>query len=380
MGKLEVVKAFLIAQLKRRKRNRKFLIWVIIVPILLMGFLNLLWGGQGINANVAVVDYDESSLSKTTISLLETQDNLRIKKAEDLEKGVDLIDRGKVEAVFVIPEGFGSKLNNLTNNNTKDDETIRFKVYYAGGEQEELIRIVLKGITSDINQWLEDENKQEPIDVESHSISIRSWEYSDMLIPGGIIIVLIQLSIFSTSSNFSQMNESDIRKRLVSGSFSEFYSMLGMNISDALFTTLACIIALATGLILFEINIPLLYFFFLTILFFIASLTFAFLGYMIGVFSSDQISAQSVSSFFVFLIVLLAEANLFSNLFPEYIKRISLYTPVGHLMEGFKKLIFFDPTLVDISIVIAFVSFWLIVLIGISSIFGRNLVYKLVKY
>ncbi|MEF8835785.1 MAG: ABC transporter permease, partial [Candidatus Thermoplasmatota archaeon] len=149
-GKILRTWNFMKSHFINRVRTKKFLVWVVITPMLLIGFLNLIGGGeQEIKASVAVVDKDNTFISNTTVNLLRNEDRLEINEVIELEGGIDLLKNGDVEAVLVIPKDFSEKWEKI-GNNSEDYETITFKVYHASGEQEELISKVLKGVTAEV--------------------------------------------------------------------------------------------------------------------------------------------------------------------------------------------------------------------------------------
>ncbi len=54
---------FLKSHFINRVRTKKFLVWVVITPMLLIGFLNLIGGEDEITASVAVLDRDNTFIS-----------------------------------------------------------------------------------------------------------------------------------------------------------------------------------------------------------------------------------------------------------------------------------------------------------------------------
>ncbi len=370
-GKLKRTKLFMNSQFKKRIRSKKFLIWVIIMPMLLIGFLNLIGGSGGIKANVAVVDKDSSNISNTTMSLLRSQDRLDVEEVNTVEQGTDLIKRGKVEALVVIPEDFSEKWEKIEEGN-RSYEPIRFKVYHAGGEQEKLIDTVLKGITADINEFIEGEGENEPVELDNRSVDIRDWTYTDLLLPGGILIILLQLGLLASSNHSSTLKEDMSYKRLKISPLPQVYSISGMVITDALFTAVAGMIALVTGLILFGISVPIYNVFAMALFLVISSLTFSYIGCLIGWISSKQDSAQGLSSMLIFPLIFFSHGYLFSTIFPDYVVKISKWLPIYPHVDILKKLLFYSPSAMDVIWNLGHSLVWLLGVLSIAILLFKR--------
>ncbi len=451
-GKLKQIWIFLRGHFINRVRTKKFLVWVVITPMLLIGFLNLIGGEDEIGASVAVLDRDNSLISNTTVNQLRKEERLDITEVDGLEEGADLLREGEIEAFLVIPEDFSKdfrrirekflfnveqNIENITNdldnqtvseelresyviegyalsddenvsitaeekgerwdlydvnkgynheikkeneelniydNNSGDYETINFDVYHVSGEEEDLINTILKGITADINEFILGDDMQKPIDLVSRPLQLREreWSFSDLLLPGGIMIVILQSAFFASSDNASALTEAMLDKRLGVSPVPRIYSISGMVMTDALFTTIAGMIALVTGLLLFEISLPLVNFLGMIPIIFLSSLIFSYIGCCIGKLSSDRASTQGLSSMMVFPLIFFSQAYLFSMMFPNYVTAISTWLPIYPVADMMKQLLFYSPSLAYYGMKIGQSLLWLIFALVIFLYFYRD--------
>jgi len=341
--------------------------------MLLIGFLNLIGGEDEIKASVAVLDRDNSFISNTTMNILKNEERLEIYEVDQHEDGVELLRQGDVEAYLVIPNDFSEKWRRIRNN-SEDYDTITFEVYHVSGDQEDLIDTVLKGVTADINELILGDEMKKPIELVNRPLQIRDreWSFSDLLLPGGIMIVILQSGFFSSSDNASALTEAMLDKRLGISPVPRIYSISGMVMMDAVFTTIAGIIALITGLILFGISLPLMNFLGMIPIIFISSLVFSYLGCCIGKFSSDRASTQGLSSMMVFPLVFFSQAYLFSMMFPDYVTAISRWLPIYPVADMMKQLLFYSPSLTYYGVKIGQSLLWLIFVFIIFLYFYRD--------
>ncbi len=352
---------------KNRVRTKKFLIWVIITPMLLIGFLNLIGGEDEIDAKIAVLDEDRSEISNLTMSLIRSEDRLDMREVGGFQEGIDMLKDGDVDAFFVIPEDFSDKWSDIRNDSEYHD-TIALDVYHLRGAQEDLIRTILKGVTADINEFVLGEDMEKPVELVSRPLDLgeRDWSYTDLLLPSGMMIVILQSGFFASSDNASALTEAMLDKRLGMSPVSSIYPISGMIIMDALFTTLAGLIALVSGLALFQIALPPLKFLLMIPLIFSSSLLFSYMGNCIGKLSSDRAATQGLSSMVVFPLVFFSQAYLFSTMFPDYVILISKFLPIYPAADVFKNLLISSPSISYVGIRLGQSFIWLI---GVLIIF-----------
>jgi len=175
------------------------------------------------------------------------------------------------------------------------------------------------------------------------------------------MIVILQSGFFASSDNASALTEAMLDKRLGISPVSRIYSISGMVITDALFTTFAGLIALIVGLILFEVPVSLMNLLGIILILFISSLIFSYIGCCIGKFSSDRASTQGLSSMMVFPLIFFSQAYLFSMMFPDYVITISRWLPIYPAADLMKQLLFFSPSLSHFGVKIAQSLLWLLV-------------------
>lgn len=81
-------------------------------PILMGVFFGLIMGGNGSSGNtgksrLAVVDLDQSDISRRFVAELGENENLEIEKVADVSEAKESVRRGQKVGMLVIPEGFG---------------------------------------------------------------------------------------------------------------------------------------------------------------------------------------------------------------------------------------------------------------------------------
>jgi ABC-type multidrug transport system permease subunit len=91
--------------------DRRSVIVSFVVPIAIGSFFGAIFGSGGQNREparigVAIVDRDDSTISKAIVAGAETDKNLRVAKPTE-EDARDLVRKGKTAVAVIIPKGFG---------------------------------------------------------------------------------------------------------------------------------------------------------------------------------------------------------------------------------------------------------------------------------
>ncbi|MBS3789996.1 MAG: ABC transporter permease [Candidatus Thermoplasmatota archaeon] len=356
-----------------RVRTKKFVVWVIITPMLLIGFLNLIGGEEEteMEIEIAVVDNDQSQYSDLTLDFLNSEERVSVSECEDLQNAIDMMKRGDVEGVLVIPDDLSEKWRNISNEGNFT-EPLTFKFYHLSGEHEDLIETILKGVTAEINEIILGDEMRRPVEIEPRALDLREEAYVDFLLPSGIMIVILQGGFFSASNTSSGLSELMLNKRLKISPVPQVISVGGMVTMDGLFTTFSGIIAMITGLILFGVSVSIWGILGLIPVILISSLTFSFIGSLIGRIASDRISSQGLSSMTIFPLIFFTQAYFFHWLFPSYVQKISRVLPIYPAVEMLKRLLFYSSSISYYGMEILRSLIWLAVMLAVFWFLHRE--------
>ncbi|MBT3285248.1 ABC transporter permease [Candidatus Bathyarchaeota archaeon] len=113
------VRALTVKEILRVLREPANLFMLIMLPLVMTLVFGIAFGGIGggdIKYGVAIVDQDASSWSGELVSGLNISGVLVPQFFEDSTSGKDALSQGKVSAVLVIPNGFGSSVDGFKSN------------------------------------------------------------------------------------------------------------------------------------------------------------------------------------------------------------------------------------------------------------------------
>ena len=117
MSQLRAALLVAAADLRRRLRNRSFLIQGLVGPIALAGIISLAFGGGlGLDATVGVVDADGSPMADGFVTGLTEADagDLRFERVGSADEARARVADGDLGAAIVVPDGFTASLETAT--------------------------------------------------------------------------------------------------------------------------------------------------------------------------------------------------------------------------------------------------------------------------
>lgn len=117
MSQLRAALLVAAADLRRRLRNRSFLVQGLVGPIALAGIISLAFGGGlGLDATVGVVDADGSPMADGFVTGVTEADagDLRFERVGSADEARARVADGDLGAAIVVPDGFTASLETAT--------------------------------------------------------------------------------------------------------------------------------------------------------------------------------------------------------------------------------------------------------------------------
>ncbi|HEY1092125.1 MAG TPA: ABC transporter permease, partial [Burkholderiaceae bacterium] len=126
--------ALIKVQIRLYLNNRRAMLINIVMPILIGAFFGFVMGGSGVekplHVKVAIVDQDQSELSKKIVDALAGDANLDVQRIDEGE-AKELVKGGKLKAALVLPKGFGDTASRAMFGGDK----IELPLYYDPSEK-----------------------------------------------------------------------------------------------------------------------------------------------------------------------------------------------------------------------------------------------------
>jgi len=314
-------------------RDRGTFILVLITPTLVLLLMTYALAVDIVHVPIALLDYDQSALSKKFVQQITAGDDLDLYAAvNSMDQVEDLLTRGKIKAAVIIDPEFSADLLSLQGFNLQviidgtEPETGSFAVDHIGWRAEAFANDILASQLQAAGIPLE---SLQPIDLR-----IRAW-YNPSLKPQvdllpGLLSIVLGFPAFSVALTLAREHEHHTLEQLLATPITRIELLLGKMIPYILAGLLNVIFIPLLALAWF--NVPFhgnyLVFLLLSAIFLFAELS---MGMVIGVFMHSQSAALALS----FLVVMFPGFFLTGIFFPiaslpEMARLESLFLPGTH--------------------------------------------------
>lgn len=331
-------------------RNKGMLPIIFVVPIVQLLILVNAATFEMKNINVAVIDLDMSSSSRKLISKYEGSPFYKvIESSFSYEKAVDLMQRGKVDVIIRIPNGFERKL--VRENFVK----VQFVINAINQSVAGLASAYCSSILIDFNRelladWL---NPAQMAGLKSIETDYSYWynpklNYKTFMVPGILVLLVTIIGLLLSGMNIvrekeigtiEQINVTPIRKvQFIAGKLTPFWII-------ALFELA---FGLSVGKLFFDIplvgNLWLIFISGGVFLFVILSF-----GLLVSTITNTQQQAMLVS--FFFLVVFILMSGLFTSIesMPGWAQQIDRLNPLMYFIKIMRMVLLKGSTFADIS-------------------------------
>jgi ABC-2 type transport system permease protein len=187
------------AQLQMTFRRRVTLFWSLFFPIILMGALGLLFGGQLNAGKVAVVGVD-SRAPQAVVHVLEHTKGLTVEHAESAAEAIHQVHTGSRDAAVVFRRApGGTYVARLYTSNTSADQ--------AG-----IIRGIVLGATDGVA--VAATGRPPPVRFETRSVDSSSLTYVDFLVPGVVALAIMNSAVIGLATIMVDWRQRGILRRL----------------------------------------------------------------------------------------------------------------------------------------------------------------------
>jgi ABC-2 type transport system permease protein len=324
-------------------RDRRALLISVLTPIVVAGFFGFLFAGPGSGGNpitrmkVGVADLDNSALTQAVIESLKEDASLEIQILPE-DEARQLVKSGKLRSAIVFPAGFEPAATGAL---VGAGEMPDVKLYYDPSQS--MIRPMVAGLLSQhVMQRLSRPNfignsKPIPFNVDNIAVTTGPRYNSYAHSFAGMSIQFILFMGIDAGIALLMMRQEGMWRRLRAAPLSRVV-LLGSRVAA---TTLIAIMILAVvylaARLVFDVRIAGSVPGFIMVAGAFALLA-ATTGLMIASLGRSVGATRGVAMFSVLILVMLGGAWVPSFLFPEWLQRVTEFTPTRWAVDGLDQM------------------------------------------
>jgi ABC-2 type transport system permease protein len=320
-----------LANVRSFVRDRAALFWTILFPVIFIVLFGVIFSGGGTGYNLGIADQDGTATSAALEAVFAKGSFLKPTDSskDDLLAGMQL---GKVDAVLVIPKGFGAAFQAAGG---PVGAPIKLPLYVdpSSASSAATITQAVMQTEASFEQTLSRRTPVatvEPTEEQSGQLSAAAF-----FVPSILAMALMQLGIFSAIPLVEQ-REKKILKRLSATPLPR-WALVGSNIALRLLVAAAqTIIILAVGARLFDVRIvgspPVIAGFIA-----VGAMAFTALGYVIASFAPTEESANFIVSAVQFPMMFLSGIFFPLQGLPDWLHTVASFLPLTYLGDALRQ-------------------------------------------
>jgi len=344
-----------IYRIKMFVRDKQALFWTIAFPLIFVFiFCGILGRSFNFELNVALVSQESGPIVEELIQGFKRGKIFKFQKNLTLEEAKIQVEKGRLDAVLVIPQGFSSSLFTGGAN---------LLVYYdkTRTQNAQIVSSVFQQISLEISKHTLG-LKRLPIEIELKGIarkkSIENASYSAFFIPGALTMALMAAGLFGVGGGIPREREKGLLRKLATTPLRKLHYGLAFILQSAIMALLQAAIIISVGAFVFRVNFlidPLK----LGIILVLGGITFASLGFLVGSIAKTPSAAEGTINVFYFPMLFLSPVFFPASILPGIVRAISRILPSTYLVNVLRKSLIIGAPLSEISLDLLGLIVWI---------------------
>ncbi len=317
-----------IAHLKMTFREKQVWFWSILYPVFLMVIFMTIFGGfgggndKGFTAEIAVVTGAQTEVSNQFLAILNNIPVLEWKESGSVtrETAEEWLKDKDIDAFIVIPDGSASH---------------RMELYVNRENEQSTTTQALTGILREVASGIDRTSAPAfTLHVDYLSSGSDQLKYTDFLLTGMIALSISQAGLFGMVS-MVEMRRNGLLKRLKMTPINMKLFGLGEMLVRFILSAVQVVLLSGIGLLFYSAQFDFHIGAFL-IMFFIGTLVFTAIGYMVAAFAKSMESFMGIVNLVSFLMMFLSGIFFDMNVLPSWLIPVANFMPLTYFVNGIR--------------------------------------------
>ena len=352
--------ALTLANIRSYVRDRAALFWTLAFPLVFIVMFGLIFQGGGSRLTLGWTDDDNSPASAELRKGFEGQAGVTLVQTSRQE-ALDQMKVGKVDAVIVVPKGYGVSLEAAASAGSGPPISIGV---YTDPSRATLVGEVYQAVGTVLG--VVNLGGRPPLVVPDaqtfQTVNLNAISY---FVPSMLGLSIMQVGIFAAIPLVGD-REKLILKRLAATPLRR-WQLVGSNVLMRLLIALAqAVIIVAVGTLAFGVQITgslLLVAGFVTL----GAMTFLSLGYVIASFANTEDSANGMTSMIQFPMMFLSGAFFQIDQMPQFLQIVARAIPLTYLADALRQVMVGGAAFAPLWTCFVVLAAWLVVCFAIAS-------------
>lgn len=362
MKKLLPVITFAKIDIKRLFRDKVGIFFVFLFPLILLLIFGSIFGRESeVSFNVAVFNQSSSQFSKDFTKQIKNNDVFNVEKnLENRADAKDLMSRGEIDAIIVLPENFG------TVKPGEDFPSGEAKVTHDQGDDQagNAIGSILGSIFDGINQRLTPSAEPFTVSVAAAKSEANLSSF-DFIFSGLLGFTILSLGVFGPTTVFPRMKERGVLRRYHTTPVRVWQYFAGNVLSTGFIGLLSVAAMFITALIVFDLNMRGDYIS-LVLMTILGAVVLFGIGLAAGGWAKNENQAAPLAQLIALPMLFLSGVFFPRFLMPDWLLPITGFLPLTPLIDGFRAIIAEGQTILQIGSEVGLLAAWGVIIYAIA--------------
>ncbi len=349
------VNGLVVAYLKRFTRDKIALFFTFLFPLLFLFCFGAIFSGNTLSFKVALINNSDTEFAREFVKqaqkddkTFKVQDNVK-----DMSAALEKMSRGEIDSILELPKGFGE----INQSNAPSGE---MNVYYQKGAEQsgKTVGAVMQNVLDDINRQM---GRPDPaLKVNQKSTDKTGLSTFDYTFSGLLGFSIMSMGIFGLATSMPQEKQKGAFRRLRASPFRSSQLVIANALYYLVLTILSVLTMIAVGIMVFKFNMRGDWITF-GIFAVLAAVMILGFGLLIGSWARNENQAAPLSNLLAFPMMFLSGVFFPRFLYPEWLQNITSYVPLTPVVDGFRRIMTENASLLQLGPEIAIMGIWVII-------------------
>jgi ABC-type multidrug transport system, permease component len=351
--------AFTKANLLRFFRDKIYIFFMFILPIMFLLIFGMIYGNNFTSFNVAIFDHSKTPLSEQIIGAITEEDGiLNTQDISDLSTAEEQLIRGEIDAIITFPENFGTP---------SEQGLPSGQVHITYGKNSEqvgqAVSALLDAVVTEFNIHI---SGQKPsLTVASEPLDRTGLTNFDYVFAGLLGYTILTIGLMGIANILPGDKESGATKRLRATTVSTSQLVLSYALTFLMLGVLILFIMVLLGLIVFDFQMRGSW---LNFAIFSTISTTMMLGFglAIGGWAKNEAQASALANLVMFPMMFLSGVFFPKFLMPDFVQNIMSFIPLTPIVDGIRLIITENYSLIGVLPQIGVIAVWCVAIYAIA--------------
>ena len=345
---------------RRFLRDKTAMFFTFLFPLIFLFVFGSIFNSSDVSFRIAIINNADNQFATSFVEQIEKDETFTVQEGDvTLEDAKQQMSRGEIDSIIELPTDFGETTG------TTPVPSGQMKVYYQQGSEQsgQTLTAVMQQVLDEINkQYGRPDAALTVLATPTQSTGLSSFDYT---FSGLLGFSILSMGIFGLANSMPQEKQKGAFRRLRASPFQASQLVFANGIHYLLITLLSVLAMVIVALTVFDFEMRGSWLTFGIFAVFASAMMLGF-GLLIGGWAKNENQSAPLSNLVAFPMMFLSGTFFPRFLFPEWLQNITNFLPLTPVVDGFRRIMTEDASLMMLGPELAVIGVWAVVVYGLA--------------